>query len=149
MAEMRGRNIFVVSLARILAGADVETLAGRARDAGLSAVWIRAGRGEGADPNLVHPGFAPLRDRLRERGLGVWGWHVPFCRDEAAASREAALVLDWAERHSLDGVVLDAERTPENPRFQGGATEAEVYSGAVADGLRARGKGVALSSHEM
>ena len=44
MGEMRGRNIFVVSLARILAGADVETLAGRARDAGLSAVWIRAGQ---------------------------------------------------------------------------------------------------------
>jgi hypothetical protein len=145
---MRGRNIFVVSLDRILRGADIETLADRARNARLSAVWIRAGRGEGVDANMSHPAFAPLRDTLRSMGLGVWGWHVPFCADASAARREAALVLDWVETNALDGMVLDAERTPENPRFQGDAAEAALYAGAVAEGLRKRGKGVALSSHD-
>ena len=39
--------------------------------------------------------------------------------DASAARREAALVLDWVETNALDGMVLDAERTPESPRFQG------------------------------
>jgi hypothetical protein len=85
---------------------------------------------------------------LDKAGIALWGWHVPFCPDRDAAKAEAGQVLKWAEQYELAGVLLDAERTPESPRFRGGAAEAVTYAKAVLDGLSAKGRGVALSSHD-
>ena len=84
---------------------------------------MRAGRGEGVDPNMSHPAFPRLRDTLRAMGLGVWGWHVPFCKDAAAASlhelrQDVAALRNWimgavlASCLGLIGVVVQLLRRP-------------------------------------
>ena len=85
---------------------------------------------------------------MRDAGVELWGWHVSFCATPEAARQEAELALQWVERHELDGLVLDLEKTPENPRFQGGPREAEIYAGRLAEGLAAQGRGIALSTHD-
>jgi hypothetical protein len=148
MTHMRGRNIFLVSLANVLQPIGPALFLERAASSRFDAVWIRIGRGPDADANLQHPDLATLRAALKQAGVGLWGWHVAFCAHPGAARREADLVLEWAERHELDGVALDVERTPDNPRFRGGAREAEVYAGRIAEGLTTTGRGVALSTHD-
>ena len=148
MKRIHGRNIFIVSLAKVLQPIGPALFLERATASGFSALWIRVGRGESEDPNLALPDLAGLRGALKDAGVELWGWHVSFCATPEAARREAELALQWVERHELDGLVLDLEKTPENPRFQGGPREAEIYAGRLAEGLAAQGRGIALSTHD-
>jgi hypothetical protein len=148
MKRIHGRNIFIVNLANVLQPIGPALFLERATASRFSALWIRVGRGEGMDPNLALPELAGLRRALKDAGVDLWGWHVSFCANPAAARREAELGLHWVERHELDGLVLDLEKTPDNPRFQGGPREAEIYAGLLAEGLAARGRGIALSTHD-
>jgi hypothetical protein len=148
MKRIAGRNIYVTNLHRVLASAGGPAkLANRCRDSRLSAVWIRLGRGSGLDKNFTEPEMAPFRTELDKIGVELWGWHVPFCADLAAANDEADKVVRWANDFDLAGALIDAEKTPD-PRFRGGAREAEIYAGKVQTGLSAKGRGVALSSHD-
>jgi hypothetical protein len=148
MKRIHGRNIFIVSLAKALEPIGPAHFLELATASRFSALWIRIGRGEGVDPNLARPELPALRSALQDAGVEIWGWHVSFCADPAAARREAELALEWVERHGFDGLILDLEKTPENPRFQGGAREAEIYAGRLADGLATQGRGIALSTHD-
>jgi hypothetical protein len=148
MIAPEGRSIFVVELAALLRALGVRGMVERARHCHFSSVWIRIGRGQTADPNLNIPALAELNQALRGAGIGLWGWHVPFCPTREKATAEAQAVLGWATTHALSGVVSDAERTEESPRFRGGPAEAEIYSRTLADGLTRDARGIAFSSHD-
>lgn len=146
MTAPSGRSIYVTTLAPVIAKLGVDGIVARARHAHLSALWVRMARGERRDANLDLPKFAALRDALRQAGIGLWGWHVPFCPDGPRARAEADSVARWAADYHLDGVIADAERTPESPRFTGTAADAAIYAEHLAASLGTRG--IAFSSHD-
>jgi hypothetical protein len=149
MARVTGRSIYVTSLQTVLAKTGAPAaLAAICVDSKFSALWLRLGRGSKLDPNFGLAALAAVRKELDKAGIELWGWHVPFCADQSAAKTEAGNVVKWADQFALAGVLIDAERTPESPRFRGGAAEAETYAKAILDGLSAKGRGVALSSHD-
>jgi hypothetical protein len=149
MKRAVGRNIYVTSLHRVLISAGgAAKLAARCKDSQLSALWVRVGRGPGLDKNFTTPEMAAFRTELDQTGVELWGWHVPFCANAAAANDEADKVVKWANDFDLAGVLLDAEKTTPDPRFLGKAPEAEIYAGKVQAGLSAKGRGIALSSHD-
>jgi hypothetical protein len=94
------------------------------------------------------PGLATVRAELKKQGVELWGWHVPFCKDQTAAKHEANLVGTWVEESSVDGLIVDAERTPDSPRFRGGAAEATTYCQMLRQTLDQSGRGFAFSSHD-
>jgi len=143
-----GRNIFVIDLEKVLGSSGPAAFAAKSKSAHMSGIWIRVGRGVSPDPNLALKYLPGVRQELANVGVGLWGWHVPFCANPTAATTEAAKVLKWVDDAGLAGIVIDAERTNENPRFQGGAEEAEIYTGALVLGLKQRGCGIAFSSHD-
>jgi hypothetical protein len=143
-----GRNAFITDLAHTISTTDPAAFAGKCRDARLKAVWIRVGRGGNKDPNLAFAHLDAVRTELASVGVELWGWHVPFCADVAAANDEASKVLTWSDQAKLSGIVVDAERTPENPRFRGNEAEAVAYLRALTTGLDHAGRGVAFSSHD-
>lgn len=148
MSNTLGRNIFITNLKKVLGPMSAEAFAKKAKDAHFTGVWIRAGRGATADANISLHELAGVRNALTDAGVQLWGWHVPFCAHVPAAKAEAAKVLEWVDHARLDGMVVDAERTHENPRFRGNAAEAIAYTDAVVAGLKARKRGVAFSSHD-
>lgn len=149
MPRVTGRCIYVTSLKHVLAKAGgPEAIAATCVEAKLSALWLRLGRGPQLDQNFSDPSLPLVRNALEKAGIALWGWHVPFCADVAAAKAEAAKVLNWADQYSLAGVLMDAEKTPESPRFRGGAAEAQTYTEVLRDGLSTKGRGIALSSHD-
>lgn len=148
MKRIVGRNIYVVDLGSILSREGPASFAQTAQRAKLSAIWIRIARGEGVDRNMTEIDLSEVKKALAARGVELWGWHVPFCKTRDAAAREAELISHLALRHGLDGLVLDAERTPESPRFQGGVEEAEIYVRSVRATAADYGLGLALSSHD-
>jgi hypothetical protein len=70
--------------------------------------------------------FAPIRPQRKTR--------LPRCFN--------------GEQFALTGVLLDAEKTDESPRFRGGSAEARIYAEKIRAGLSAKGRGLALSSHD-
>jgi hypothetical protein len=149
MKRITGRNIYITNLQSVLGVTGGPTaFSARCKDSQFSAVWIRIGRGPAIDKNFTLNELPAVRSNLDKAGIELWGWHVPFCEDQGAAHDEAAKVVKWAEKYSLAGVLLDAEKTAESPRFRGGRPEAQIYAGEVHAGLSAAGRGVALSSHD-
>jgi hypothetical protein len=149
MKRIVGRNIYITDLKKVLAKSGGPAgFAARAKDSQFSAVWIRIGRGPGRDRNLELPELPAVQGALANAGVELWGWHVPFCANAAAAESEAGKVLEWAEQFALAGVLLDAEKTSESPRFRGGRNEARIYAEKVRAGVAAKGRGIALSSHD-
>ncbi|MBR0911465.1 N-acetylmuramoyl-L-alanine amidase [Bradyrhizobium japonicum] len=148
MKRTTGRNIFITDLAKVLREVDPAQFAQRCRAAGMSGVWIRVGRGANRDANLRYSKLSELRTELDAVGAELWGWHVPFCAGLDDAIAEATKVLRWAEDAALAGIVVDAERTPESPRFRGAEREAVAYLEPLRRGLEAAGRGVAFSSHD-
>lgn len=148
MKRAKGRCIYIVDLAHVIGVTPRTVFVKACRDMHLDAIWIRLGRGTTPSPNLNVPHLAELKAELGKNGVEIWGWHVPFCADLAAAKHEAALVVAWMQSSGVDGVIVDAERTPESPRFRGGPAEAEAYCTLLGDALRESGKGFAFSSHD-
>lgn len=148
MKRTDGRNAFITDLGKVLGRSDPAVLAGRCRDARLKTIWIRVGRGGKRDANLSLAKLPAIRTELAVVGVDLWGWHVPFCADKIAAADEAAKVLTWCDDAKLDGIVVDAERTPENPRFRGTEQDAVAYLKPLTKGLADTDRGVAFSSHD-
>jgi hypothetical protein len=147
MNRITGRNIYIVKLANVVtASGGIDDFVARCARSRFSAIWIRLGYGPRLDPNLSLADFTTIRNKLRAINTQIWGWHLPRCPNLSRAAQEAALVVDWANRYELDGVLLDAESG--NLYFQGGAAEAERYGTDVHRGIVASGKGIALSSHD-
>jgi hypothetical protein len=144
-----GRNIYITDLRKVLADTgDVDQFVTRCQSARFSAIWVRLARGVQLDRNFTLAEMSGLRQQLANVNVGLWGWHVPFCANAQAAADEASKVANWAEQFQLDGVLMDAEKTAESPRFRGGVREAEIYAGTLGAALAARGRGCALSSHD-
>lgn len=149
MNRITGRNIYITKLQNVVAACGgPDAFAQRAKELKFSAVWVRVGRGPKLDANFSWTGYPAVRAALDAAGVALWGWHVPFCATHAATTNEAAKVIDWATQYNLAGVLLDAERTPDHPRFQGDDDDARLYAGTVHASLTAAGRGVALSSHD-
>jgi hypothetical protein len=149
MARVTGRSIYVTNLQAVLSKAGgAAALSKTCAESKISALWLRLGRGPQLDPNFKLDALSSVRKELDKTGISLWGWHVPFCADQKAAKAEASNLVKWTNQYALAGVLLDAERTPESPRFRGGAAEAKTYAHAVLDSLSANGRGVALSSHD-
>ncbi|MGO9770524.1 MAG: hypothetical protein ACLPSW_13405 [Roseiarcus sp.] len=148
MKRMNGRCIYIVDLAATIDGRSPADFANCCSDARLSAIWIRVGRGATPDKNLKMAALPTLLTALKNQGIEIWGWHVPFCAEITAARREATLAINWIRDNSLDGLIVDAERTPESPRFRGNAAEAEAYCGPLQTAMASLNKGLALSSHD-
>lgn len=149
MGRVTGRNIYVTNLQAVLAKTGgPAAVAATCADSKLTGLWVRLGRGLQLDGNFGIAALPAVRTELDKAGIALWGWHVPFCADQDAAKAEAGNVVKWVDQFALAGVLVDAERTPESPRFRGGAGEAQTYAKTVLDGLSAKGRGVALSSHD-
>jgi hypothetical protein len=148
MKALSGRHIYVTNLKSVLGADSPATFVQRCIDAHLNGVWIRIGRGQTKDANLSLPALSLVKQGLQSRGVELWGWHVPFCKDDASARNEASIVLKATEEADLDGIVVDAERTPESPRFRGGEKEADTYLKALAAALAQKSRGLAFSSHD-
>ena len=145
--RIAGRNIYIVKLANVVrASGGIDGFVARCARSKFRSIWIRLGYGPRLDPNLSLADFATIQSKLRAINTQIWGWHLPRCPNLSRAAQEAALVVDWAQRYGLDGVLLDAESG--NSYFQGGAAEAERYGTDVHRGIVAAGKGIALSSHD-
>ncbi len=149
MKRITGRNIYVTDLHKVLvkAGGPAK-FAAICKASQFTAVWVRLGRGPGLDHNFQIAELPDVRQELDNAGVELWGWHVPFCADPNDARDEASKLVAWAEQFSLAGLLLDAEKTDESPRFRGGPAEAKIYAGEVHAGLTAKGRGIALSSHD-
>jgi hypothetical protein len=117
MKRATGRNIYIVSLKKAVGNRGADAFAARCKNSRLSAVWVRVGRGPNLDANFSLAALPAIKSALHDAGVEMWGWHVPFCRNEGAARDEADKVVKWASDHDLAGVLLDTERTPESPRF--------------------------------
>lgn len=47
--------------------------------------------------------------RLNDKGIDVWGWHVPHAAAVDTAQKEAQLVASLTERFNVSGVLIDPE----------------------------------------
>lgn len=134
----------------MIARLQVRGIADLLRKAHCSALLIRIGRGEVAEPGLTEMMCAELSRALMANNIELIGWHVPFCRDDRATAREIAQVTTWADRFRITGFIADAERTPppDSPRFQGTAANAREYTTQLARAMGAKKVQIALSSHD-
>lgn len=148
MVRVSGRYAYVVDLDSLVGPEGIDAFAQKCAEARFSSVWVRLARGEALDRNFSVTSAETLSASFRAAGLSLWGWHVPFCADPSAATLEADNVAAWADRFDLEGVVVDAERTPESPRFRGGSDEAHAYMSLLSSRLTTSGRGCALSSHD-
>ena len=148
MSVFEGRSIFVVNapgLVRALGAAGIAQQLSRAHCAGM---WIRIGRGDRVQAGLTEAICLALKEAFDLANLSLCGWHVPFCADDDATRDEIASVLQWTDSFHLAGVIVDAERTPESPRFQGNEDQARAYTLGISEGLSERGIELAFSSHD-
>lgn len=148
MRRATGRHAYVVDLNATLAGESLEAFAAKCARARIASLWLRVGRGPALDRNFSAAGARDMAKTFRAAGVELWGWHVPFCATTRAAQRESDLVWSAAFDFDLDGIVVDAEATPENPRFQGGTEQARAYMLPLSAALASADKGFALSSHD-
>ncbi len=130
---LQGKGMYIWRLGRI-AGGDVQAMAEKAANAGLTHVIIKVA--DGATPYNEELGRA-ARDAFRAAGLQVWGWAWVWMREPL---HEAAIAAECINALALDGFVIDAEHPA-----KGRALEAAAYMGALR-GLQPHFP-VALSSY--
>jgi hypothetical protein len=122
----------------------------KAKKAKLSSLWIKIAEGNNENVNItgnMRQEFINLCQKLKETGINVWGWHIPFCKTGDDASKEAALVARLIKDFNLDGAMMDAESEP--IFFKGNETTADIYAGELRTALNGQQKGLALSSHDI
>jgi hypothetical protein len=128
----------------------VNTFIKKAKKAKLSSVWIKVAEGASEYSNItgtMEAQFRELRQKLEDEGIGVWGWHVPFCKTNNDAKAEAKLVSRIAQDFDLNGVLMDAES--EAVFFKGNAETAGTYASELRKLLNAQSKGLGISSHDI
>ncbi len=148
MTTLQGRSVFIVETPALMRALGSQGIADRSARAHVASVWIRTGHGTELEPGLTDQLALDLKGKLQSRGIALWGWHVPWCADDAAVIREVQLLEQLSTRMSLDGMIIDAERTTHPQRFQGGAAEAGQLTRELSQALARIGKGFAFSSHD-
>lgn len=139
MKSPQGKGFFIWQIPYCEKG-DAKRIADLAHEAQLTHVLIKVADAtvsynvyEGVDlvPQVVQ--------RLKERGIEVWGWH--YVRGDNPLG-EANKAIERVQTMQLDGYVVDAEGSYKQ---QGKAAAAEKFMGRLREGLP--DKPVALSSY--
>ncbi len=130
---MPKRSMYVWKLAPVVAAeGSVKLMVEKAARADLSAIWVKIAEGAAAYSNTTGATaqlFADLINRCHQKGIEVWGWHVPRAETVADARAEAAKVGQIAQAFGIDGLIMDAENGP--GFFLGGINEADAYGKAM------------------
>ncbi|TDP62590.1 hypothetical protein [Roseateles toxinivorans] len=147
-----GRCMFVWRLAPILkTELGIAGMVAKAKAAGLSGVWIKIADGAKAYENVRDETairtFMKVRDALKNEGISVWGWQVPYGGTVANATTEAECAAKLADALKLDGVLMDAEGG--TGYFTGGSAVAEAYAARLADHLSQQKRGLAICGNDI
>lgn len=143
--------MYIWKLAPILAvEGGVDGLLKKASRSHIDELWIKLGDGRAPGANVsgnVKTSFKEVVESAKNYNIEVHGWHVPRCKDSAAAKKEADFQLSLVDELGLAGFITDAESG--SSYFNGGKSEARVYASTLTAGLKARGKRFGLSSHDL
>jgi hypothetical protein len=147
-----GRCMFIWRLAPVLkTELGVKGLVDKAQAAGLRGVWIKVADGASAYENVRgaqrRDVFSQVREALRNAGIAVWGWQVPYGGTVSRAMDEADCAAGLAEELDLDGLLMDAEGGA--GYFTGGEEVAEAYASRLAERLGANGRGLAMCGNDI
>ena len=148
MTPLRGRSVFVIEALALVRSKGNAGIADQAARAHLASVWIRTGHGPNPEPGLTASLARDLKAALQAHGVALWGWHVPWCADDAAVTQEVQMLDSLVTELALDGIIIDAERTTRPQRFQGNAAQARDYMTSVSETMARSGKAIAFSSHD-
>lgn len=144
------RSMYVWKLdVALKADGGVAGMLDRAERAKFTQIWIKlADRANAFDNTTGSTGeqLKALVTGAHERGIGIWGWHVPHCADDAAAYTEAKAFGDLARDFGVDGLIMDAEA--EQTFFAGELQQAGTYADAMREVANALGKPLAISSND-
>jgi hypothetical protein len=113
-------------------GGNVTTIANMAAAGGFSHILIKIADGTRVYNTNKSTGadlIPPLVNALREKGIGVWGWHYIYGYDP---NGEAAIAISQMKKYQMDGYVIDAESEFE---LSGRAAVATTYMAALRAGL--------------
>jgi hypothetical protein len=151
MKTLTGRSMFVWRLSPVVkAELGAAAMANKAKAAGLTSVWIKVADGKSEFENVrgaKRAEFLSVRDALREQGIDVWGWHVPYGASVANARAEADLCVRLASDLKLDGLLMDAEGG--DGFFSGGVDVAVAYAEQLSKMLRDMGVGLAMCGNDI
>lgn len=95
----------------------------------------------------MEPQFHEVVQKMHDKGIAVWGWHVPHAATVDAAQAEAQLVASLAEQFNVSGVLMDAEAG--GGFFKGNAETADTYARGLREALMEKGKGLTICSHDI
>lgn len=149
-SSLIGRCMYVHKLATVLkAEGSVDNILAKAAAARLSAIWVKVADGASKYANVINTEqeMKDLVGKAHSQGIKIWGWHVPHCRDVAAAQAEAKVFGDMATQFRLDGLIMDAEGGAEY--FKGGIDEARLYASAIRQTADSLGVPLGLSSNDI
>jgi hypothetical protein len=151
LTTLQGRCMYIWKLNPVLIGEmGIDNFCRKAKKAKLSSVWIKVAQGRKRYPNItddMESRFRELIEKLNQKGIAVWGWHVPKGQTKSIASEEAQLVASIADELNLEGILMDAES--EEAFFQGDDETAAIYAKQLKELLMGQGKGLAISSHDI
>ena len=150
VSPITGRNMFIWRLSTILkVEMGIYNFVRKAKRAKLSSVWIKIAFGSSPYSSNINDDLVRVRDKLKNEGISVWGYHEPRCKTEEIAKNEAELVAKLAEDLQLHGILMDAEKPEGNVFFQGGEQEADVYARRLRQLCDESGLGLAICSHDI
>ncbi len=149
---LSGRCMFIWKLAPVVkVELGIDGIVKKAKAAGLSSVWIKVADGPlpymNLDSSASAAQFHAVRSALRDAGIGVWGWQVPYGKTLQQANAEANCAAKLAHDFDLDGILMDAEGG--EGYFSGGPAIAEAYASALSSSLRSQGRGIAMCGNDI
>lgn len=151
ITALAGRCMYIWKLKSVLAAEmGIKSLVQKAKKAKLSGVWIKLADGGTPYANVcgeMESQFQEVVQRLNDKGIDVWGWHVPSAATVDAAQKEAQLVASLAEQFNVSGVLMDAEAG--GGFFKGDVETADTYARALKESLTKQGRGLAICSHDI
>jgi hypothetical protein len=113
-----GKGMFIYEPERTEFG-NIDVIIGRARDVGLSHVWVRTG--SAWDGFNTGPFLSALLPKAHAAGLRVYGWDFPSLADTKVdvARAMAAINLRAPDGSKLDGFAADIETLSEGTQLTG------------------------------
>lgn len=145
-----GRNMFIWKLKPILTvEMGMNNFVRKAKRAKLSSVWIKIAVGSSLYSRNLNNDLVTVRDKLKDEGISLWGWHEPRCKTEEIANQEAEVVARLANDLELQGILMDAEKPEGNYFFQGGEKEATTYARRLRQLCDESSLGLAICSHDI
>jgi len=149
-SPITGRNMFIWRLMPILkVEMGIYNFVRKAKRAKLSSVWIKIAFGATPYKRNINDDLIRVRDKLKDEGISIWGYHETRCKTEEAAKKEAEVVAKLADDLKLQGILMDAEKPEGTSFFQGGEKEAKLYAERLRQLCDELGLGLAITSHDI